>query len=523
MLKKDVLLINIPLTEARRPAPAVYHLKGQLEAGGDVTCKAVDANVILYNQMKDKWADVEYNLDGIRVGNYQDADQILFNEISEKLNVIVDKEIQETDPTWIGISIFSINSNRIGEATLRFIKSKYPNKKVIIGGTGLGDALGDTKFEFAQTMLDNGLCDYYITGEAEVAIVELICRNNPAAAGINRPPKQIQNLEGLAFANYEDCNHELYPWQEQDHGPTIHYIITGSRGCVRRCDFCDIYRLWPKFKSRGGEHIAKEMIHHYEHRGVKCFYMSDSLVNGSMKAFRDLYTTLLKYKQNYDVDFNWGGQFIARTEGQMGLQDYMLAHEAGLTNTGWGLEHASERIRKLMRKGFNNDAVEDTLRNHSKSGISTMVNFLFGHPMETEEDFLENVKFLYKYQEYGRDGTISGLNLQKYLVFLPGTDFFDNKYDMVEDVGKNYWRAKPHLNTLTFREVYYRRKKISEIAKELGYRKLINEDVFMGSMERDFAKYKYDQEFHHRDPVNENFDKEDDTVNNFVNQLEMTI
>ena len=60
-------------------------------------------------------------------------------------------------------------------------------------------------------MLDRGLCDYFITGEAEVAIVELICRNNPEAVGINRPPKQIQNLEGLAFANYEDCNHELYP------------------------------------------------------------------------------------------------------------------------------------------------------------------------------------------------------------------------------------------------------------------------------------------------------------------------
>lgn len=518
MLQKDVLLINIPLTEVRRPAPAVYHLKGQLEAGGNVTCKAVDANVLLYQQMKDKWSDVAYNLD---FGNME-PDQVLFNEISEKLNIIIDKEIQETDPTWIGVSIFSINSTRIGEATLRFIKSKYPNKKVVIGGTGLGDALGDTKFEYANAMLDRGLCDYFVTGEAEVAIVELICRNNPEAVGINRPPKQIQNLEGLAFANYEDCVHELYPWQEKDHGPTIHYIITGSRGCVRRCDFCDIYRLWPKFKSRGGEHIAKEMIHHYEHRGVKCFYMSDSLVNGSMKAFRELYTTLLKYKQDYDVDFNWGGQFIARTEGQMGFEDYKLAHEAGLTNTGWGLEHASERIRKLMRKGFNNDAVEDTLRNHSKSGISTMINFLFGHPLETEEDFLENVKFLYKYQEYGRDGTISGLNLQKYLMFLPGTDFFDNKYDMVEDVGKNYWRAKPHLNTMTFREVYYRRIKIGEIAKELGY-KTLNETIFINAMERDFAKYKYDSEFHRRDKINENFDKENDTVNNFVSQLEVKI
>lgn len=518
MLKKDVLLINIPLTEVRRPPAAVYHLKGQLEAGGTVTCKAVDACVILYNQMKDKWSDVMYNLD---FGN-MDPDPILFKEISEKLNVIVDREIQETDPTWIGVSIFSINSTRIGEATLRFIKSKYPNKKVLIGGTGLGDALGDTKFEYANAMLDRGYCDYFITGEAEVAIVELICKNNPNAVGINRPPKQIQNLEGLAFANYEDCNHDLYPWREQDHGETIHYTITGSRGCVRRCDFCDIYRLWPKFKTRGGEHIAKEMIHHYENSGVTAFYMSDSLVNGSMKAFRELYTTLLEYKQNYEVNFNWGGQFIARTESQMGIEDYKLARESGFTNSGWGLEHASERIRKLMRKGFNDDAVEDTLRNHSKAGISTMINFLFGHPLETEEDFLENVKFLYKYQKYNLDGTIASLNLQKYLMFLPGTDFFDAKYDMVEDINKQFWKTKPHLNTLTFREVYYRRKKISEISKELGY-KTQSEDVFMSTMERDFARWKYNEEFNCLNEVNDNFDKEDDTVHNFIKQLEVTI
>lgn len=518
MLKKDVLLINIPLTEVRRPPAAVYHLKGQLEAGGTVTCKAVDACVILYNQMKDKWSDVMYNLD---FGN-MDPDPILFKEISEKLNVIVDREIQETDPTWIGVSIFSINSTRIGEATLRFIKSKYPNKKVLIGGTGLGDALGDTKFEYANAMLDRGYCDYFITGEAEVAIVELICKNNPNAVGINRPPKQIQNLEGLAFANYEDCNHDLYPWREQDHGETIHYTITGSRGCVRRCDFCDIYRLWPKFKTRGGEHIAKEMIHHYENSGVTAFYMSDSLVNGSMKAFRELYTTLLEYKQNYEVNFNWGGQFIARTESQMGIEDYKLARESGFTNSGWGLEHASERIRKLMRKGFNDDAVEDTLRNHSEAGISTMINFLFGHPLETEEDFLENVKFLYKYQKYNLDGTIASLNLQKYLMFLPGTDFFDAKYDMVEDINKQFWKTKPHLNTLTFREVYYRRKKISEISKELGY-KTQSEDVFMSTMERDFARWKYNEEFNCLNEVNDNFDKEDDTVHNFIKQLEVTI
>jgi len=513
-MKKQVLLINIPLTEVKRPAAAVFHLKGQLEAG-DVSCKAFDANIVLYNQMKEKWPLVQAMLD---FGN-MDPDPDLLQETSDKLNAIIDKEIQLTDPEWIGVSIFSINSTLIGERVLKYIRANYPGKKLIIGGTGLGEALGDTKFEFANTMLNEGLIDYYLTGEAEISIVELICKDNPNAAGINRAPKQIANLEGLAFANYEDCDHSQYPWKDFDYGvPT--YVLTGSRGCVRRCDFCDIYRLWPKFKTRGGEHIAKEMIHHYEQRGVDTFYMSDSLVNGSMKAFRDLYQTLLEYQDKHDMHFTWGGQFIARTNEQMPLEDYTLSRQSGFRNAGWGLEHASENIRKAMRKGFDNKAVEDTLNNLSTAGINTMINFLFGHPLETEEDFQENIKFLYKYKKFNDDGTIASLNLQQYLVFLPGTDFFDAKDDLVEpDKVRHRWVTKPHLNTLTFREVYYRRKKISEICDELGWR-TYNEPVFMNMMESQWTLYKKDMQEQARLTLTDNFDKEEQNANNFIKTLQ---
>jgi radical SAM superfamily enzyme YgiQ (UPF0313 family) len=490
-MKKDVVLFAIPLMEVKWPAPAIYHLKGQIEADGKTTCAAIDANVLIYDSFKYEWNDIVYML------HWHTPDPMwdLYKKVITRLKEIFTEYITLHDPEWVAISIFSLNSRRVGTDIIKFVREQWPNKKILIGGTGLGDALGDTAFEYANKLLADKLIDYYITGEGEVAVVELICKNNPNAVGINRPNRQIQNLEGLAFANYDECVHSLYPFEKYDSGkPT--YILTGSRGCVRRCDFCDVYRLWPKFKTRGGEHMAKEMIYHYEKKGVDTFYLSDSLVNGSMKAFRELVDVLLKYQEDHNMKFRWGGQFIARTNSQMSTEDYMRASAAGLENVGIGLEHASERMRKLMRKGFDNDALYDTIHNLSKSRIYVMFNILFGHPLETEEDFEENIKFLHDFKWASDDGTIAALNLQHYIAFLPGTDFADNKDDLVVDDVGTFWKSK-HISTLDFPEIYRRRKRMSDVCKDLNW-KTFNEEAYMSYMERELLYYYNTKEEHEK-------------------------
>lgn len=481
-MKKQVLLLSIPLMEIKKPSPAIYHLKGQLEANG-VTVKSVDVNILTWQKFEKQWDDIIYMLQWHNAKPTWELYEPYLNQIKK----IVNDSIIETDPDWIGISIFSLNSRRTGIDILKHIRSCYPDKKLIIGGCGLGDALGDKQYDYAAKLLKKGLIDYYLPGEAEASLVELIANDNTTYPGINSPPVQISNLENIAFANYDDCKHEQYPFADFDSGlPT--YVLTGSRGCVRRCDFCDIYRLWPKFKTRGGDHVAKEMIYHYERRGVYNFYFSDSLVNGSMKAFRDLVDTLLKYKEDHAVDFRWGGQFICRTNRQMSTEDYMMASAAGLENVGIGLEHASERIRKFMRKGFDDGALEDTIRNLDAGKIHAVLNFIAGHPMETEDDHNENIKFLHDYQWASQNGTIAALNLQHYIAFLPGTDFNDNRDNLVEtDVG-TFWKSK-HVNTLDFPEIFRRRKHMSDMAKEIGWN-MLSEEAFMNYMERELLLYE---------------------------------
>ena len=100
------------------------------------------------------------------------------------------------------------------------------------------------------------------------------------AKGLNNSEwEQITDLDAEPYPNYDDYKLQEYKSQK--------LLITGSRGCVRHCTFCDIHTHWKKFVWRSGMEIAKEMLHQSKKYGISKFLFTDSLINGSMKAYRD--------------------------------------------------------------------------------------------------------------------------------------------------------------------------------------------------------------------------------------------
>ena len=74
-----------------------------------------------------------------------------------------------------------------------------------------------------------------------------------------------------------------------------------------------------KFRFRSGENIAKEMIRNKKEYNSKTYFFPDSLINGSMKAFRELCVVLADYHEKHPKHkdrIKWGGQFIIRSERQ---------------------------------------------------------------------------------------------------------------------------------------------------------------------------------------------------------------
>ena len=176
----------------------------------------------------------------------------------------------------------------------------------------------------------------------------------------------------MLFRSFDDYDLTKYNYVNE-----LTIPITGSKGCVRKCTFCDIPVLWPKFKFRSGKHIAGEMIHLYNRHGVKKFYMSDSLVNGSLTAFMDFITTLAEHNKNNPTNsIKWVGQYITRPKSNVLNDDYYdLLKSSGGEGLTIGVESGSDRVRQHMKKQFTTADIDYELAQFDRRGIVCVLLF----------------------------------------------------------------------------------------------------------------------------------------------------
>ena len=181
-------------------------------------------------------------------------------------------------------------------------------------------------------------------------------------------------------------------------GKKLSLPITGSRGCVRNCSFCDVRSHWNKFRFRSGENIAKEIVALNKKYRLTLIHFTDSLINGSMLAFRDLCTAMAEYHANpNNKKIKWGGPFIVRSQRQQSLDDYKLMKAANLDYVIMGVESGSESVRNHMGKKFTNEDLYFNIETLAENNIKMILLLMAGYPTETEENFYDTINLLKKY------------------------------------------------------------------------------------------------------------------------------
>ena len=94
--------------------------------------------------------------------------------------------------------------------------------------------------------------------------------------------------------------------------------ITGSRGCVRKCSFCNVESLWPKYVFRSGADIVDEMEHYIDTVGIKNFKfvvcetnhphavvvytLDDDLIQLGRKKWKQAFVDWKNYLENGQVN-----------------------------------------------------------------------------------------------------------------------------------------------------------------------------------------------------------------------------
>jgi hypothetical protein len=264
--------------------------------------------------------------------------------------------------------------------------------------------------------------------------------------------------------------------------------MTMSKGCVRRCTFCNVPDLWPKFAIRDSSKIVEEIKKNKVEYGVNLTHFTDSLINGSMKHFREINHKLIDLKKS-DSKFKplkYMGQFICRTREEQSEKDWELMHNGGANLLVTGFESFSERVRKHMGKNYTNEDVAFHFEQSAYYGIKNIALMFVGYPIETLEDHEYNKEFLYKFQNYAKSGIIhmvrwgyTGMFRDTKKIEKPGDvemivdpDFeskFKNLPQGLRDIALGLGWINQKNPDLTLRERIRRRLELHELSVKLGW------------------------------------------------------
>ena len=398
----DILICIIPKINPYSPTVGPAILKAHLMKAG-FSCDVVDFNIQLFKAVKANGEenkfyanDMVFTKQAYNIQNrifytkefiefYEEYEYVFFNWINF---------IREKNPKWLGLSLMSFHSKNVATKLSQLVKEHLPHIKIVWGGPGAGQP--------GPRYKRNNIIDHFIYGDGEESLIELL-KGNLSYSGIDSTkPNQVSSMDNLLVPNYDDINWDDY--ENSDYVVTQNLIyVTGSRGCVRRCNFCDVYVQWPEYQFRSGKHIANEIIELKQKYNRKTFKFTDSLVNGSMKSFNELLTELIELRKT-DTDFSWHSQWIIRTKSknlEKDIEHFRLIKESGCGFLEIGLESILEHVRLHMNKKITNEDVWWCLELLHKFNIPHVLLMIVGYPTETEEDHQTTLNFIQKLYDLG--------------------------------------------------------------------------------------------------------------------------
>lgn len=216
---------------------------------------------------------------------------------------------------------------------------------------------------------------------------------------VNPPAPLAENLDEeipeLAWDLLPMERYRAHNWHCLGHPKREPYAsFYTTLGCPYHCTFCCIqapfksgekvlglnetvnsYRRWSP--QTVGAQIDK-LVNQYGVRNIKITDEMFVLNRGHVEGICDLII-----ERGYDLNI-WAYARVDTVKGGM----VEKLKEAGFNWLAFGIEAASERVRKDIQKGFSQDLVYKTIESVRAAGINVIANFIFGLP----EDDLDSMQ-----------------------------------------------------------------------------------------------------------------------------------
>jgi ribosomal protein S12 methylthiotransferase len=191
--------------------------------------------------------------------------------------------------------------------------------------------------------------------------------------------------------------------------PSHYAFIKIAEGCDRPCAFCFIPQMRGHFRSRRFGSIVAE-AHQLAEEGVKELILvaQDSSRYGEDLGKADALAHLLR-ELSHTNGIEWVRvMYTYPTHISDGFLDVLAEEPKAVKYLDMPLQHASQNVLKLMKRGGNRQSLERLIKRVRARvpDIAVRTTFITGFPGETEADFEELMTFV-KNVEFDRVGVFT--------------------------------------------------------------------------------------------------------------------
>lgn len=275
------------------------------------------------------------------------------------------KEIAGYDSQYIGISLCYLNQALVSFALAGWIKNKFPEKKLVMGGGLISSWM--SRPDYHDPFKD--LIDITIRGEGERPLLEVLGKNG-------RPKRHY-------VPDYDFVENDIYL------SPGKILPFRASIGCYwSKCRFCPEKAETRPYNSQRASKVLEDLKTIEEKYNPDYVHFIDNAVT---PAF-------LKALSKEKFSFKWYG-FVRFEKELLDFKFCKALKESGCVMLKLGLESGDQSVLDQMNKGTDLEMVSVILENLHRAGILNFVYLLFGTSFEDEKAAYKTLEYI---QDYGR-------------------------------------------------------------------------------------------------------------------------
>lgn len=281
----------------------------------------------------------------------------------------------------------------------------------------------------SPTTIQSKLVDIVVRGEGEETLIELLraLKQKKSLENIQgiwhkergeirrNPDRDLLDIESLPDIPYHlvDVNRYMPLYRGRKS-----FSLQSSRGCPHSCAYCFNPRFnGRRLRSKSPRRTLDLVRRIVDEFGPEDIYFVDD--NFLLDFERDM--AVVEGMKDVGVAWEIQGMDILRLKRLDEAQLKLLA-ESGLQRFTVGIESASPRVRKLMKKAGTVEDIEFVIRKLAKYDIFIYAGVIAGVPTETKEETRQTIEFILKLLKINPN--MHNSPLYNYTPY-PGTEMFD--------------------------------------------------------------------------------------------------